>query len=97
MAAGGIRWLAQDSPGRPGDRELWIDADAMDYGGGMEPSIVEHVLRSGGGGPWIGQPVRFPGGTCPETVYLVVSRRTSQANLGRPYYVLKCRDEEGVR
>jgi hypothetical protein len=93
----GTRWLTQDSPGRPGDPELWIDADAMDSGGGMEPAIVEHVLRSGGGGPWIGQPVRFPGGACPDVVYRVVSRRTSQANLGRPYYVLRQQGEEGVR
>lgn len=85
-------WIPDESPGGLGDPEVWIDAHALDHYGGMHPPLVAHVLAGNGGGPWIGRQLRFgnyPGADAAETVYLVVARRHSTGNDGRPYYVVK--------
>lgn len=97
MAVDCSRVLAEGSPGKPGDPELWLDAGALDYHGGLDPGLVQYVLRGGGGGPWTGRLVRFPAWGVPGTVYLVVSRRLSRDNRGEPYYVLRRQGEEDTR
>jgi hypothetical protein len=85
-------WIPDESPGGLGDEEVWIDAQALDARGGMSYLMVQHVLRGNGGGPWIGQLIRFgnfPGSRDADTVYMVVARRHSRANDGRPYYVAR--------
>jgi hypothetical protein len=97
MAVECARVLAGESPGKPGDPELWLDAQALDYHGGLDPGLVQFVLAGGGGGPWIGQLVRLPAWGAGDTVYLVVSRRISRQNRGEPYYVLRRQGEEATR
>lgn len=96
MTADLSRWVTRDSPGRLGEPEVHIDASALDVEGGLDPDLVRYVLDGGGGGPWIGREVRCPGSGTPDARYMVVSRRTSTANLGRPYYVLVRQDKEGA-
>ena len=99
----GAWWIPAESPGGIGDPEIWIDAVALDNYGGMHPPLVRFVLAGNGGGPWIGQLLRFgkvPGNRPPQlvldrdyadsVVYMVVARRWDQAhNDGRPYYVAR--------
>lgn len=91
------RVLAEGSPGKPGDPELWLDAQSLDYYGGLDPDLIRFVLEGNRGGPWIGRLVRFPSWGVPDTAYLVVSRRLSRHNRGEPYYVLIRHDEESTR
>lgn len=83
-------WFVPDeSPGELGEREVWIDGAALDMyaRGDAEPAVTVRPGREPG---LIGASVRFgdyPGLAAP-VVYTVISRRWSQANVGRPYYVL---------
>lgn len=89
-------WIPDESPGGLGDPEVWIDAQALDHHGGMHPPLIRDVLKGNGGGPWIGQLIRFgryPGTAAADVTYMVVARRHSQANGGRPYYVASRREE----
>lgn len=97
MAVDSSRVLVDGSPGKPGDPELWLDAQSLDHYGGLDPDLVRFVLDGGGGGPWIGRLVRFPAWGVPDVTYLVVSRRMSLFNRGEPYYVLVRRDEGSTR
>lgn len=78
--------LADGSPGGFGDREIWIDEAALDMiaRGDFRPAIV---LRPGDDQTLIGAGVRVDRHPVPVT-YTIISRRWSQANAGRPYYVL---------
>lgn len=89
-------WVADESPGGLGGPEVWADEAALDmYGRG---DAAPAVTVAGGrdyddpsGNWWAGAVIRFnqhPGITVP-VVYVVSCRRWSQANSGRPYYVLK--------
>lgn len=83
-------WFVPDeSPGDLGEREVWIDGAALDMyaRGDAEPAVT---VRPGAEPGLIGASVRFgayPGLDAP-VVYTVICRRWSQANVGRPYYVL---------
>jgi hypothetical protein len=99
------RWIPDESPGGIGDPEVWIDAQALDEQSGKDPRMIAGVLAGNGGGPWIGALLRFgkvPHRRPPQQVfdkdypdsviYMVVARRFSQANAGRPYYVARVPD-----
>lgn len=97
-AHGGPWWVPDESPGGLGDAEIWIDEAAMDmYGrGDAVPAVT--VTRTGQEaapeGSWLGAVIRFtrhPGLAAPA-VYKIHSRRWSQANNGRPYYVARWPD-----
>jgi hypothetical protein len=83
-------WFVPDeSPGALGEREVWIDEAALDMyaRGDAEPAVT---VRPGEYPGLIGAVVRFgeyPGLDAP-VVYRILCRRWSQANDGRPYYVL---------
>lgn len=88
MGAHGEWWIADESPGGLGDRELWMDEAALDMyaRGDAEPAVTVRDPEAG----LIGAVIRFsqyPGLRVP-VVYKIISRRWSQANDGRPYYVL---------
>ena len=98
-------WIPDESPGGVGDPEVWIDAQALDEYGGKNPRLVASVLAGNGGGPWIGSllrfgtvphlrlPARVTGRDYPDSIlYMIVARRFSQANAGRPYYVARVPD-----
>ena len=85
-------WIPAESPGGIGDPELWIDAGTLDEYGGKDPALIRHVLAGNGGGPWIGVLLKFrklPGSPAVDMTYMVVARRHSHANAGRPYYVVR--------
>lgn len=84
--------VARESPGVLGEREIWVDESAIDMiaRGGFDPEIV--LCQADGAAPmnWIGAVVRVnhhPALSVP-VVYKIHCRRWSQANAGRPYYVL---------
>jgi hypothetical protein len=83
-------WFVPDeSPGELGEREVWIDEAALDMyaRGDAEPAVT---VRPGPDESLVGASVRFgsyPGLDAP-VVYTVICRRWSQANDGRPCYVL---------
>ena len=92
-------WIPDESPGGIGDPEVWIDAATLDEYGGKSPELIRSVLAGNGGGPWIGSMLRFgkvPHGSAPrqvpDAVYMIVARRFSAANHGRPYYVARVPD-----
>lgn len=98
-------WIPDESPGGIGDPEVWIDAATLDEYGGKSPELIRSVLAGNGGGPWIGSVLRFgkiphahlPAGVLdrgyPDSViYMIVARRFSAANHGRPYYVARVPD-----
>lgn len=92
-AHGGPWWIADESPGSLGDAEIWIDEAAMDMYGRGDAGPAVTVTRPGqetaGAGSWLGAVIRFtrhPGLAAPA-VYTILSRRWSQANNGRPFYV----------
>jgi hypothetical protein len=72
----------------------------------MHPGLAATALAGNGGGPWIGQLLRFdkvPNPRLPQLVldrdyegsivYMVVARRWDKdANRGQPYYVAKVPD-----
>lgn len=80
MSRHGQWQVTDESPGRPGDPEIWVDEAWLDaYTRGsvrLRGELIGAIVRAE-------QPA--PGGT---VVYRVISRRWSQANDGRPYYVL---------
>lgn len=92
-------WIPDESPGKLGDPEIWVDESAMDmYGRG---DAAPAVTVTGGnyadkaGSWWGGAVIRFsayPGKCETPVIYAVVSRQTSTANLNRPYYVLRWPD-----
>lgn len=91
-------WIPDESPGGIGSAEVWIDAHALDHYGGQAPHVIRAMLLTAGngaGGPWIGQQLQFGNypGASGEIVYMVVARRHSGANSGRPYYVARVRDD----
>jgi hypothetical protein len=89
-------WIPAESPGGIGDPEVWIDAATLEEYGGKNPELVQSVLAGNGGGPWIGALLRF--GKVPQApaagciIYMIVARRFSAANAGRPYYVARVPD-----
>lgn len=93
----GLWWILDESPGGLGDREVWMDASALDvYGrGDAEPvvTVTGGRLYDDPSGSWlVGAVIRFSrhgdqGGD--PIVYKILSRRWSHANAGRPYYVLE--------
>jgi hypothetical protein len=92
MGLHGEWWVASESPGGLGEREIWVDESAIDMiaRGGAAPAIV--LCRPVGAGPLdlIGAVIRVnqhPALSVP-VVYKILCRRWSQANAGRPYYVL---------
>jgi hypothetical protein len=89
MSRHGKWWIADESPGGLGEREIWVDESALDMIARGDAAPVT-TLRPGDGTGRIGAIVRFgpqPGlGTA--VVYTILSRRWSLANDGRPYYVL---------
>jgi hypothetical protein len=105
MGLHGEWWVADESPGGLGGREVWVDESAIDMiaRGDCDPAIV--LRQADGTAPvnWIGAIVRVnrhPGLDVP-VVYKIHCRRWSQANDGRPYYVLAWpdlpfRNERGV-
>lgn len=96
QGAHGSWWIPDESPGKLGDPEIWVDESAMDmYGrGDAGPAVTVTGGRNyadGAGNWWGGAVIRFSAypGKCEATIaYRVVSRQTSTANLNRPYYVL---------
>ena len=72
--------LADGSPGGIGTPEIWADAGR-----------IELLLYGRLGGTLLNCTVTFRCSTAPVT-YVVTSRRWSQFNGGRPYYVLKWPD-----
>ena len=92
-------WIADESPGGLGAPEIWIDEAAVDmYGrGDAEPAVTVTGGRHYGardGNWWLGAVIRFPRhpGLAAPAVYKILSRRWSQANNGRPYYVARWPD-----
>lgn len=99
QGAHGPWWIPDESPGKLGDPEIWVDESAMDmYGrGDADPAVTVTGGRryeDQSGNWWVGAVVRFdvyPGlGT--SCVYRVISRRFGPENLNRPYYVLRWPD-----
>jgi len=91
-------WILTESPGGLGAPEVWIDAHTLDHHGGMHPPLVTMVLAGNGGGPWIGRMLQFgsfPGTEEGYVTYMIVARRHSGANYGRPYYVARQADPGG--
>jgi hypothetical protein len=95
MSRHGQWWIADESPGGLGDPEIWVDEAALDmYGRGDSAPVVtvtggrDYEARDGNW--WSGAVIRFgpQPGLASAAVYVIVSRRWSQANGGRPYYVL---------
>jgi hypothetical protein len=85
-------WIPAESPGGLGAPEVWIDAHTLDHHGGMHPPMITHVLAGNGGGPWIGRHLQFgnfPGAETDVVTYMIIARRHSSANYGRPYYVAR--------
>lgn len=88
-------WIADESPGGLGSAEIWADESALDMyaRGDAEPAVTVTGGRhydDPAGNWWAGAVIRFnvyPGLAHP-VVYKIISRRWSQANGGRPYYVL---------
>lgn len=102
--AHGPWWIPDESPGKLGDPEIWMDESALDmYGrGDAEPAIAVIPVNRDDftadekqhGTWWVGAVIRFGvypglGGPC---VYKVISRRFGPGNLNRPYYVLRWPD-----
>lgn len=92
MGRHGQWWVADESPGGPGEREIWVDESALDMIARGDAAPVTVLRLADGAAPmdWIGATVRFreqPGVSEP-VVYRIICRRWSQANAGRPYYVL---------
>lgn len=92
MGLRGEWWIADESPGGLGEREIWVDDSAIDMigRGDCDPAIV--LRQTDGAAPmdWIGAVVwvnQHPALNVP-VVYKIHCRRWSQANDGRPYYVL---------
>jgi len=92
-----VWWIADESPHGLGGPEIWIDEVALDmYGrGDAYPAVT--VIRSKvgvNGSRWTGSLIRF--GTYPgldkPAVYMIIARRHSQANGGRPFYVARWPD-----
>jgi hypothetical protein len=82
-------WIPDEAPGGIGGPELWMDSAALDsYGHDGGPLVT---VSPASPGTWIDALVRFSGfpGLEAPCVYIVDVRRTSGANLNRPYYVLK--------
>lgn len=89
MGRHGEWWVADESPGGLGDREIWVDESAIDMiaRGDAAPAIV---LCQPDGADLIGAVIRVnqhPALNVP-VVYKILCRRWSHANVGRPYYVL---------
>jgi hypothetical protein len=89
----GAWWIPDEAPGGLGSPELWMDEAALDMyrRGDAEPAVIVRHNSAVSMIGLVGAVVRFetyPGLEVP-VVYTVVSRQTSRANLGRPYYVLK--------
>lgn len=96
MGLRGEWWVADESPGGLGSREIWVDEAAIDMiaRGDAKPAITLSAGPHDAREPWpdmlIGARVRVnqhPGLSVP-VVYKIMCRRWSQANGGRPYYVL---------
>lgn len=92
MGLHGEWWVADESPGGLGDHEVWVDESAIDMigRGDSAPAIVLSQAAGAGPADWIGATVwvnRHPALDVP-VVYKILCRRWSQANAGRPYYVL---------
>jgi hypothetical protein len=87
-------WLADDSPGKMGDPEIWLDEGAVDsyiHYGHDPDTTASNITPSGN---YVGTVIHFneyPGLTVPA-VYVLTTRRWSQANGGRPYYVARWPD-----
>lgn len=91
-------WVADESPGGLGEREVWVDESALDMIARGDAAPVTVLRQEAGMADWIGATVRFreqPGVSTP-VVYRIICRRWSQANGGRPYYVLAWPDLPSV-
>jgi hypothetical protein len=93
----GIWWIPDEAPGGLGSPELWMDCAAMDgYGRGDAAPAV--TVSQASPQTWLDAIVRFGfyegiiPDQVPPCVYIVDVRRTSTANLNRPYYVLRWPD-----
>jgi hypothetical protein len=90
----GVWWIADESPHGLGGPEIWIDEVALDlYGrGDASPAVIIRQSRIGtNGSRWTGALIQFnahPGLDKP-VAYMLVSRRHSQDNGGRPFYVAR--------
>lgn len=96
QGAHGLWWIPDESPGKLGDPEIWVDESAMDMyaRGDAAPAVTVTGSRDSN---WHGGAIiRFsstPGfGGAGPFVYQVVSRRFGPGNLNRPYYVLRWPD-----
>jgi hypothetical protein len=84
----GFWWIPGEAPGGIGSPELWMDCAALDgYGRGY--ATVPVTVSRAHPGTWIDAIVRFSSGDGAPCAYIVEKRRTSQANLGRPFYVMR--------
>ena len=86
----GIWWIPDEAPGGLGSPELWMDEAALEgyLRGDAAPAVTAARVHARS---LVDALVRFdfvPALAGPA-VYIVDIRRTSTANLNRPYYVLK--------
>lgn len=99
QGAHGPWWIPDESPGKLGDPEIWVDESALDmYGrGDASPAVTVTGGRDysdGTGNWWCGAVIRFSAypGLGESCAYAIGSRRYGPENLNRPYYVLKWLD-----